>query len=79
MRGRRAVWGGRASVRAMLYMATTSAVRHNPPIKSFYERLRAAGKPHQVALTAAMRKLLSTLNAMVKTRTPWRSPCPATT
>jgi len=76
MRGRRAVWGGRAQVRAVLYMATTTALKHNPAIRAFYERLRAVGKPHRVAITAAMRKLLVTLNAIIKTRTSWRSPCP---
>jgi transposase len=77
LRGRRTVWGGRAQVRAALYMATLSAVRCNPNLKRFYLRLREAGKPPKLALTAAMRKLLLTLNAMVKTHTPWRSPCPA--
>jgi transposase len=70
-RGRRAVWGGRAPVRAVLYMATVVAVRHNPVIKAFFERLLTAGKAKKVALTACMRKLLTTLNAMLKHRTPW--------
>ncbi len=78
MRGRRTVWGGRAQVRAALYMATLSAVRHQPALRAFYLRLRSAGKAPKVALTAAMRKLLVILNAMLKHRTPWRtSPCPA--
>jgi transposase len=76
MRGKRTVWGGRAPVRATLYMATLSATRHNPIIAAFYRRLCAAGKPPKVALTAAMRKLLTILNSMVKHRTAWRQPCP---
>jgi transposase len=73
-RGRRAVWGGRATVRAALYMGALVATRHNPQIKEFYERLLSAGKPRKVALVACMRKLLIILNAMLKNRTPWRSP-----
>ena len=73
LRGQRAVWGGRAHVRAVLYMSTLSAVRHNPVLKAFYERLRAAGKAAKVALTASMRKLLTILNAMVKHRTCWQA------
>jgi transposase len=71
MRGRRTVWGGRASVRRVLYMAALVACRHNPVIKAFYERLVAAGKAKKVALVACMRKLLTILNAMVKTGKPW--------
>jgi len=63
-------------VRAALYMATLSAVRFNPTLKVFYQRLRSAGKPPKLALTAAMRKLLVILNAMLKHRTPWSPPCP---
>jgi transposase len=70
-RGRRTIWGGRASVRTPLYMATLVATRRNPVIKAFYQRLRAAGKPPRVALVAAMRKLLTILNAMVKQQKPW--------
>jgi len=77
LRGRRTVWGGRARVRAALYMATLVAVRFNPVLKAFYLRLRGAGKPAKVALTAAMRKLLTILNAMLKQRSPWRPPCVA--
>jgi transposase len=73
-RGRRAVWGGRATVRAALYMGALVATRHNPQIKEFYERLLGAGKPRKVALVACMRKLLIILNAMLRNRTPWRSP-----
>jgi transposase len=71
LRGTRAVWGGRAYVRAVLSMSTLAAVRHNPVLKAFYERLRAVGKAPKVALTACMRKLLTILNAMLKHRTPW--------
>jgi transposase len=73
LRGKRVIWGGRAHVRAVLYMSTLSAVRHNPVLKTFYERLRAAGKAAKVALTASMRKLLTILNAMVKHRTCWQA------
>lgn len=66
MRGRRCIIGGRAHVRTMLYMACVSAIRHNPIIRAFYERLVAAGKPHKVALTACARKLLVILNAKVR-------------
>ena len=76
MRGKRTVWGGRAPVRAALYMATLSATRCNPPLAAFYRRLRERGKPAKVALTAAMRKLLITLNAMLKHRSTWSPPCP---
>ncbi len=72
-RRQRTVWGGRAPVRAVLYMATVAAARCNPVIRTFYHRLRAAGKPAKVALTACMRKLLTILNAMARTQTPWRS------
>ena len=74
LRGRRAVWGGRATVRAALYMGALVATRHNPQIKEFYERLLGAGKPRKVALVACMRKLLIILNAMLKHRTPWMFP-----
>jgi transposase len=71
VRGKRAVWGGRAHVRAVLYMSTLAAVRHNSVLKAFYERRRAVGKAPKVALTACMRKLLTILNAMLKHQTPW--------
>jgi transposase len=74
LRGRRSIWGGRAEVRAALYMGALVAARRNPAIKEFYERLLAAGKPKKVALVACMRKLLSILNAVLKHHTPWRSP-----
>jgi transposase len=70
-RGRRRVWGGRGQVRKVLYMATLASTRHNPVIQDFYRRLCASGKPPKVALTACMRKLLVTLNAILKTRTAW--------
>jgi transposase len=75
-RGRSPIFGGRAEVRSALYMATLSAIRCNPVLRSFYRRLRAAGKPAKVAIIAAMRKLLVILNAMLKTNSPWRPPCP---
>jgi len=70
--GLRCVWGGRASVRSVLYMCTMSAIRWNPAIRTFYLRLIQAGKKHKVAATACARKLLTILNAMIKTHTPWR-------
>jgi transposase len=74
LRGRRSIWGGRAEVRAALYMGALVAARRNPAIKEFYERLVAAGKPKKVALVACMRKLLAIVNAVLKHRIPWRSP-----
>jgi transposase len=71
-RGSRTIWGGRAHVRATLYMSTLVAVRYNAVLKVFYERLRAAGKTAKVALAACMRKLLTILNAMVKHHTRWQ-------
>jgi transposase len=71
LRGRRAIWGGRARVRAVLYMAATSAVRSNPVIRACYQRLIQRGKPHKVAMVACMRKMLTILNAMARTNTPW--------
>lgn len=73
MRGKRAIAGGRARVRAVLYMATLVATRHNPVIRAFYQRLVAAGKPKKVALVACMRKLLTMLNAMLRDQRPWSS------
>jgi len=74
LRGRRVIWGGRATVRAVLYMAALTSARCNPAIRALYRRLKAAGKPSKVALVACMRKLLTILNAMLRTRAPWRSP-----
>ena len=71
-KGTRRIWGGRAAVRAVLYMATCSAVRHNPVIRAVYQRLVAAGKPKKRALVACMRKLLTICNAVIAHRTPWR-------
>lgn len=74
LRGKRHCWGGRAPIRATLYMAIVSATRCNPPIRECYQRLKAAGKPTKVARTACMRRLLTILNAMVKTQQHWHAP-----
>jgi transposase len=71
MRGKRMVWGGRAPVRAVLYMAALVGLKHNPVLRVFYERLRVAGKPFKVAATACMRKLLTILNAMLHQNRRW--------
>ena len=71
-KGRRMIWGGRAQVRAVLYMSTLSAIRFNPIIRQFYQRLKEAGKYFKVAMVACMRKLLVILNAMVRNQTKWR-------
>jgi len=70
-RGQRHIWGGRAAVRAVLYMAAVSGTRHNPVLRAFYRRLRDAGKPAKVALVATMRKLLTIVNTMMKHQTKW--------
>ena len=70
-RGKRAVWGGRSRVRAVLYMGALVATRHNPAIRDFYQRLLASGKPKKLALVACMRKLLIILNSMLKNGSPW--------
>ena len=70
-RGKRRIWGGRATVRAALYMAALVATRYNPTIKQFYQKLLNVGKVKKVALVACMRKLLTTMNAMVQNNTPW--------
>jgi transposase len=72
-RGSRHIWGGRAAVRGPLFMATLSAIRCNPTIRTFYRRLITAGKAPKVAITACMRKLLTILNVMLKTQTSWRT------
>lgn len=72
-RGSRHIYGGRAQLRRVLYMATMTAARHNPVIKEFYQRLIAKQKPHKVAITACMRKLLSIINVMVRDNTCWKS------
>ena len=74
MRGKRSIWGGRARVRAALYMGALVASRHNPVIRDFYQRLLAVGKPEKVALTACMRKPLTILNSVLKSRQPWNPP-----
>lgn len=71
MRGRRSIYGGRSRIRTLLYMAATTAIRSNPVIKAFYERLKSRGKPHKVAVVACMRKMLTILNAMARDGTPW--------
>jgi len=73
-RGKRQIWGGQANIRCVLYMAALVAVRFNPAIKAFYERLLAKGKLKKVALPACMHKLLMILNAMLRTGQTWRSP-----
>lgn len=72
LRGKRTTWGGRAPVRAALYMAAVVATRFNPVIRSFYSRLLAAGKAKKLAITACMRKLITILNAMLKHHTAWK-------
>jgi transposase len=72
LRGRRMIVGGRSEVRSALYLAALSAVRFNPALKAFYGRLRAAGKPAKVALTAAARKLLVIADAILRTGRPWQ-------
>jgi transposase len=72
LRGRRTCWGGRPAVRTVLYMAALTAARWNPVLRVFYQRLRAAGKPAKLALTAVARKLLVLLNAMLRDARPWR-------
>jgi transposase len=76
LHGRRRVWGGRAAVRAVLYMAALVATRCNALIRRFYERLRAAGKPAKVALVACMHKLLLLCNSVLRSATPWRPTTP---
>lgn len=73
LRGRRLIAGGRPHVRRVLYMAALVAIRHNPAIAAFYARLTAAGRPKKVALVAAMRKLLTILNAILRERRPWQT------
>jgi len=70
-RGKRRVWGGRSDVRSILYMAVLSAKKYNPVIRDFYNRLKEAGKPHKVAAVASMRKLITILNAMVRSGQAW--------
>lgn len=72
LKGSRHVWGGRAAVRTVLYMAALAAIRCNPVIRAFHARLRAAGKKPKVAIVACMRKLLTILNAVIRSHTPWQ-------
>lgn len=72
--GKRSIFGGRAQVRSVLYMAAVSAMNHNPVLREFNQRLKDQGKPFKVRATACMRKLLVILNTLKKTQTPWRSP-----
>lgn len=72
IRGKRQIWGGRATVRAMLYMSALVAIRHNPRIKDMYKRLLKAGKAKKLALVACMRKLLTILNSIMRNQAPWR-------
>lgn len=71
MKGKRCIWGGRSAVRAALYMAAMSAVRYNPTIQTFFERLRSKGKAFKVAMTACVRKLVTILNAIVRDNKKW--------
>jgi transposase len=73
MRGRRMIAGGRTGVRKVLYMATLTAIRRNPPIKALYDRLVQAGRPKKLAITACMRKLITILNAIIRDRAAWKS------
>jgi transposase len=75
-KGKRTTWGGRANVRSALYMAALSATRYEPTIKLFYQRLLQAGKPKKVALTACMHKLLTIINAAIKSGKPWQAGYP---
>ena len=72
MRGKRMIWGGRSDVRAVLFMAARSAVRFNPQLSELYKRLLAKGKAKKVATVACMRKMLTTLNGIVRDATPWQ-------
>jgi len=72
MRGKRTIWGGRATIRKVLYMATLTSTRHNPVIAEFYRRLVERGKAKKVALVACMRRLLTIMNAILKHEKPWQ-------
>jgi transposase len=75
-KGKRVIWGGRSNVRSVLYMSAIVAVRRNPPLRTFYQRLCSAGKTPKVALTACIRKLVVILNAMLKDAAPWQEGSP---
>jgi len=72
-KGKRKIWGGRAAIRSVLYMCALTAIRHNPLIRDFYQKLRCAGKLPKVALTACMRKILVILNAMMRNKACWQT------
>ena len=72
LKGHRCIYGGRATVRTVLYMAALSAYRFNPALKRFHQRLAAAGKKPKVAIVAVMRKMIATLNAMLRDASEWR-------
>ncbi|MEO5737617.1 MAG: transposase, partial [Variovorax sp.] len=74
--GRRRIWGGRSDVRRVLYMATHAAMKHNPPIAAFAQRMKAAGKLPKVIIVACMRKLLTVMNIVLKTSRAWRESSP---
>jgi transposase len=74
LKGKRVIWGGRSDVRAVLYMSALVAIRRNPLLRDFYQRLRRAGKTPKLALTACMRKLIIMLNALIRHQTPWALP-----
>ncbi|MGQ3890361.1 transposase, partial [Legionella sp. CNM-1927-20] len=71
LKGKRTIWGGRASIRTALYMPSLVAIKHNPQIHAFYQRLCLAGKSKMTALIACMRKLLIIMNAIIKKKQPW--------
>jgi transposase len=73
LKGMRCIWGGRAPVRRVLYMAAVTACRYNPSLKAFHERLAAAGKKSKVAIVAVMRKIITTLNAMIRDNAAWKA------
>ena len=79
LRGSRCIWGGRAEIRRVLYMATVAGIRSNPIIRTFYLQLRSRGKHAKRALTACMRKLLVILNTMLRNKTHWHAPALAAT
>ena len=74
LRGRRMIWGGRSSVRAVLYMCTIARLKNNPVVREYYRRLHGTGKPSKVALVACMRKLVLMLNALMRSGTSWSPP-----
>jgi transposase len=78
-RGKRRIWGGRADVRSVLYMGAVTAMQHNPAVSDLAKRLKAAGKPPKVVITACMRKLLTIMNAILKNNTPWNPNYPTQT